>query len=95
MQNNCKNTLIGEIASSVLSSSAIQCLLTKIKEKLDGPLKEEYNEVYLAGYIEGYLMGYFEGTLEIAERMMEAHWDKDFIAKVTALNPEIINQLAS
>ena len=96
MLNNYENTLIGATASSVLSSSAIQSLIPHIKEILDDPkisFSEEYRERYLAGYMKGFLWGYFQAKLEVAGRMKEYHWDKDFIAKGTELSLVIIDQL--
>ena len=96
MLNKFEDTLIGTIASSVLSTSAIQSLLSLLQEKQGNPLlslKDEYKEGYLAGYIEGFLWGHFHAKIEIAERLKKAHFDKDFIAEVTELNVAVIDQL--
>ena len=91
MRNTFEYTLIGKVASSILSASAIQSLVPHIKEILDSlsSFCEEYRDEYLSGYIEGFLMGYFQEKIEIADRMKKAHLDKDFITKVTGLDPEI------
>lgn len=91
MQNTFENSLIGKIASSILSPSAIQRLVPHIKEILNSlsSFSEEYRDGYLSGFIEGFLMGYFQVNNEIADRMKKANMDKDFIAKVTGLDPEI------
>ena len=91
MQNTFEHTLIGKVASSILSTSAIQSLVPHIKEILDSlsSFCEEYKDEYISGYIKGFLMGYFQETIEIADRMKKARFDKDFITKVTGLDPEI------
>ena len=91
MQNTFEHTLIGKVASSILSTSAIKSLVPHIKEILDSlsSFCEEYRDEYLSGFIEGFLMGYFQETIVIADRMKKAHLDRDFITEVTGLDPEI------
>lgn len=97
MTTNTNITLIKNIASSIVSESAIMCLINQLKEEtreLNGPeISEEFRERYIAGYIEGYLLGFFMASIEIAERMKNGHYDNGFIAKVTNLNKDIIELL--